>query len=793
MRTDSPDNLKRANLFRNTLIICLLTMLLLVSAYKGITWLKKPLETASYQDKKAVAAFSTVIASLRPEAIVQQRILDAASLAQISQCQPAQAEKLLGHLQSIENRLADMAGLQEESGRLGVGNYLLPQRLLVDGKLWATALQANKVSCADLQRGLSLLARNEAQALLELRWKIPAKTAQLENIEWASVPSTVFTQNSPWGGLPGCIFMGGYYLDNGKNGYCAMTNVANVANAANNTATGQSTGQFKPLKLKDAANPELAAALPDSLAHLLRDLDEVRFPTTALYRAITAKEQHGLNQHELEGHVRDIGWHSHLTFKLKSQAIAQQTARCYTGDKAACTALGLNKAEIAKLSGEFFEEAAVRMTGVAIIDVATGQIEALASAHTDCFAQQYDGPGRDSDCPALPRQPRYNPDMLLNHAVFTDVMPASTVKPILALGFLSTPGYSVNDAALTHELKTSDSKGFLNRLFCFDSGNSAACDRPAYVAQAAEQLGWNIHCAQGVQDKDCGFIDILFGRRGDERVVSQQGLQRPFGTRVLDGRLFANFNANQLTAVNASRLQDCRAQGWENCRGNTAGLVAEGWGQGNARATPLGVASMLARLGAAANGQSEQARPYFLQQLSDNQGKPLTLPGLQAGKPSPITTPGNLAQRLVNALRYGHKKGGGTAADACKAANIGNCEQIDWVAGKTGTPPFSDDERRLSQIIERCAKIPYGSQHPSMAACYQQIPYKWYAALFQSGQNGTKFDKAIAVLSERNWYAKGSRQGLVDAPGDHGSNRSAEIAFRIMHQLRSQQTPATKS
>ena len=47
------------------------------------------------------------------------------------------------------------------------------------------------------------------------------------------------------------------------------------------------------------------------------------------------------------------------------------------------------------------------------------------------------------------------------------------------------------------------------------------------------------------------------------------------------------------------------------------------------------------------------------------------------------------------------------------------------------------------------------------------------------------FNKALAVLTERNWYRLGPLAGKVQSPGDNdGLNVSAEMAFRIMARLR---------
>ncbi|HEX4883613.1 MAG TPA: hypothetical protein VFX05_05705, partial [Casimicrobiaceae bacterium] len=56
-------------------------------------------------------------------------------------------------------------------------------------------------------------------------------------------------------------------------------------------------------------------------------------------------------------------------------------------------------------------------------------------------------------------------------------------------------------------------------------------------------------------------------------------------------------------------------------------------------------------------------------------------------------------------------------------------------------------------------------------------PYKWYAAAYRSDPARPDWDKAIAVLTERNWVAA---TGRVHAAGDHGPNPAAELAFQIV-------------
>jgi hypothetical protein len=187
---------------------------------------------------------------------------------------------------------------------------------------------------------------------------------------------------------------------------------------------------------------------------------------------------HGSNQLDRLKHKVDAGFNVHLTIDPDSQRIVQQMSKCYAGDSLSCQRFGLaSDKQFSDFTKQMYEKAAVRMAAVALIDIPSGKIEALGSAHTDCYRQEFDGPGRNAgECPNLPSTPHYEPDRLLNHALFTDALPGSIIKPIMATGFLRDPLYSKKIVAdrvsadfirLQDELKSSDSVAF-----------STACSAP---------------------------------------------------------------------------------------------------------------------------------------------------------------------------------------------------------------------------------------------------------------------------------------------------------------------------
>jgi hypothetical protein len=347
--------------------------------------------------------------------------------------------------------------------------------------------------------------------------------------------------------------------------------------------------------------------------------------------------------------------------------------------------------------------------------------------------------------------------------------------------------------SLRGQLMRSDSARFLDRMFCLDKG-FAACRRPWDVQAAATAFGWNAGCSAA--DLDCGKQDLLFGRAID--VPEASGWQPPLAKNVLYGRLMSEPFQRRLGApmhlmppatFDVQRLRRCASgadgrrlsdDDWEKCRGGAlVDVVAEGWGQGHARASALGIAGMMATLAAAANGQAELRRPHLVAGLRGVAGHGPATPHAVLARwgeaaPQPVRVSRDAAEVILSGLSYSHRAG--TARTACEQVFDGRrCRDIGWLAGKTGTPSFPGDGVSLDELARLCGAAAVAKDRPS--ACSSLRPYKWYVAAYRPDGSGSgPWTKAIAVLAERNWLRK---NGQVHGTGDHGPNPAAEIALQI--------------
>ncbi|MES2959016.1 MAG: hypothetical protein V4792_12560 [Pseudomonadota bacterium] len=698
--------------------------------------------------------------------------------------------------------------------------------------------------CSDLTAALAALLHADARMLDSLAWRGSEGSTVLARWrpdQMSEISAHHVARRNPWQGVPGCVYLG---AQTGVNGPLAPSHFVagprsvqrRLCNAfeGNGAAAAAVSAPVALVGEPGVADPvdDTRWMVPPSLHTMLQPLEPLRQPSGALYRLYTDAGPEALpgvatsgsapKRIVLNGAAIDMGLSIALTIDPALQALAQRTAACYTGRHDVCRALGLRRHDdkAQSIGQALLEGAMVRMAAVAVIDVASGRIEALAGARSRCARQEVDGPGRDASCDTrLPYPIQYRPDALLNPAVFHDAMPASTVKPIMAAAFLSDPEVGARwlaaersamqrDAAparesLRGQLLRSDSARFLDRMFCLDKG-PGPCERPWAVQAAASAFGWNAGCAEAPgRHADCGKHDLLFGRPIDDpgapTSVRAPGLAVAYGrlmSQPQGGQLGAAMRLMPRAALDPGIVRRCAAgvdgrrvsdDDWEKCRGGAVvDVVAEGWGQGHARASALGIAGMMASLAAAANGQTELLRPHLVESLHAAGGgaPPLALAADLAQWRRAAQQPNRLAPQaaevILSGLSYSHRSG--TARTACEQVfDAQRCRDIGWLAGKTGTPSFPNDGISLDELARLC---PGGvaAAHTKPGTCSSLRPYKWYVAAYRTDQSSIgPWTKVIAVLTERNWL---QRNGQIHGAGDHGPNPSAEIALQIAgHQL----------
>ena len=742
---------------------------------------------------------------------------------------------------------AELVALDRALLRFSSGdNRRVSDKVGLDGARWtdavasalATPIEASDypghqffVQCGDIARAVFALSRSNGRMLAALAWRgteVERVTARWRPDQYVEVSPREIARANPWAGIPGCIYIGhasqpDSYFVGGIRGLddrlCSRPEMRGVdANAA---ATPPQRIAGEPTL--DMPADDERWKIPPSFAMMLHPLEALHRPGGALYRAYTEPAdpdamathyRYGPNRIAVGGAAVDVGFSIDTTIDPELQALAQKTAACYTGRDDVCRSLGITRKEDATqpIGHRMLEHAMVRMAAIAIIDVASGRIEALAGAMSPCTREEYDGPGRSKHCDKrIPYPIRYRPDALLNPAVFHDAMPASTIKPIMAAAFLSDPivgarwlsGEQAEIAkapnaipsaqSMRGQLMRSDSARFLDRMFCADTGFSR-CDRPWEIERTAAWFGWNDDCE--TPREDCGKRDLLFGRAvdaaGEDARVRPLALIVPYGrllTEPLGGKLGAPSHLRSPVALDVAKIAHCAAgpdgkrfskDDWEKCRGAmVVDIVAEGWGQGQARASALGGAGMMTVLAAAANGQTEVRPPHLVDAMRGTGPSGSAIHesaairwGLDNPLPNRITR--DIAQVILSGLSFGHRAG--TSRAACEQVfDARACANIDWIAGKTGTPTFPNDERTLDDLARLCAGGTVEMRR-DRDACGPLRPYKWYLAAYRTDRNDPRWTKVIGVLTERNWIAD---SGRIHGAGDRGPNPAAEIALQI--------------
>ena len=669
----------------------------------------------------------------------------------------------------------------------------LQKRYVVNTNSLLQSSDLSALRCRDILLPLQWLTQstNDNSNLLQtLNWKerLPvAAQSHFPSRIWVNVSQQSWTARSPWAGLPGCVFW-------------------TQANSGQKIAA-QGKSQSNLLCQSQAQAQDALPVLPGQ-AQVLSALAPWRIPQHPLYERLVGER----NKVQIKGNEHAMGLNVQLTLDPQWQKKAQQITECFSGRKAT------PDCEKQAIDQSYFEKARVRLAGISVIDVSSGRILVAASASSPCHAFDQTRIGQQpKDCPSVDEgtvhRPRL-PQEIVNHSLFTQAPPGSLVKPLMMAGILSQSGAGGSIEGIDAALQRSDSQRFLDAFLCrqrLGSGTfQPACKRPEKTLDAVHSLGWNTGCnsLDTRSVKQCGKLDLFHGvpladkpETFDEKYILA-GLYQPIQLPTLMGQMLVSTQQQKdgstwmadMPLANKYPSPETIAQcassgkaGYSRCRGRHLEVISEAYGQGNARATPVGVAGMLAALVNSANGKPLRY-PHLLEGLWLHDGelfpasnRPLRQ-GIQLG---PTGLPAGMSQRILNAMEKTHIQGG-TAYTACtKVFGINACRSDLGIAGKTGTPGDMDerslvqlqkDQILLSQCLStkkvKCAEL-YPPPRPR---------FRWYAAVFKSDASGP-YDKAIAVLVHSNWRSSDGR--FADE-----QSAAAEMAMRFIQSARAWPDPS---
>ena len=683
------------------------------------------------------------------------------------------------------------------------------------------------MQCADVAGAVTMLVRADARMLDALAWRgtaVPATIARWRPDQFVEVSDRLLARPNPWAGIAGCVYMGG------AGGLARLLRRRVARHRGADLSAARAARRHGRDHRRSAASHRRRTRL--RAAHRGRAVEgaSVAARDAAVARPAAAARERAPRR-VCGGRLRRQRCGNEFLARRKPHSSRRNAGRRRlfgrphdrsrrAGDRADDRRLlhrpaGRVRGRRRRAQGgqaqpighRLLEHAVVRMAAVAIIDVATGRIEALAGSLSPCTREEYDGPGRLADCDRrMPYPIRYRPDALLNPAVFHDAMPASVIKPIMAAAFLSDPDVGPRWLAseradwqrtdwpspdsLRGQLMRSDSARFLDRMFCADTRlrslpppmgdpaggarlrlEHALCGsarglrqaRPALRRRRRRRIRPSLRAI-----RDVGSVRAPHGRARGRQARRPDppaacGRARPRESARLrvrcrrrspePGRLGEVPRSDPGRRRRRRLGPGQRALERAGRRRNDGGARGRRQRRARARAAPRRW-----------RAPRRRGRPESPRACAVGHGRPT-----RAGPP--FIRCGEL---ILSALSYSHRAG--TARLACEQLfDPRTCRDIDWIAGKTGTPTFPNDDVSLDELARLCAK-PGTKTRKEEAACGALRPYKWYVAAYRMDPASSRWSKAIGVLTERNWVAD---TGRIHGAGDHGPNPAAEIALQI--------------
>lgn len=481
------------------------------------------------------------------------------------------------------------------------------------------------------------------------------------------------------------------------------------------------------------------------------------------WRKQTAVQQTQQYKLDPEGEISTplvVGANVGLGLRADLQKQAQTTVAFFTGSTSAQACYWCPDMQ----AGTFFEAAPASMMGMLLVDAEDGSIVASASSHTPCFEQRQQGRDGGANCPGWPAPLRKRTSRLNDHALLDESMPGSLVKILEALALLRSGLPPASAAKLAWILTHSKTPEMIDLLLCEDQGFDPACAarRLVLMQQAANRLGWNVGCAQG----DCrSRIDMLGGGSVPELRLNAPGGQWLLGMEK-DNGVLRPLNPASLH-LRAEAIKNCYRQGaqqrWRGCQGGLATLVAELFGQGSARSSPLAVANAWLHLAAALQGRNQAPQAHLVSARDTT-----TAQAVPVRPTVPVALTRQEALALQTGLGQAHRIG--SAQVACFKATTLNrnrnipCDLPAVLMSKTGTPLFPAANLTLAQWRSACDELREQASAPATtrvrrAKLDQEVdrlcmssPVKWYAAVLGTHD---KPRYVMVVLSERSWKRDG--------------------------------------
>ena len=647
-----------------------------------------------------------------------------------------------------------------------------------------------KNTCEEIQKNIQWVLRRSQQSntvfLQNLYWRERMQTAlhgKLQSNPWVALPKSMLSMKSPWSGINGCIY-----------GTDAQTGAITWLDSPGDPSAHFCKNQLGSDLIGNARAVNEPLNLP-SLAVIVQSLGPWRLPQHTDHHRFVEIQHSAV----IRGSEQSVGLHTQLSIDTKIQNSLQRLVSCYTARSQQDCPMLATKGE-----GRY-ENARVRMAGLALIDIPTGKVLAAVSSESPCFLHDLTRTGKlPPDCPDLPlgtvHKPLW-PQAPDNHALFKQAAPGSLVKPLLMSGILADGG---KYAGLDTALQKSDSHLFLDAWLCRkDLGKgpfSPDCDRPKRTQHIAHLLGWNNDCEiNGFENPkfNCGEIDLLWGYQSNPATARQQksGFELP-NLPVMSGRILVksvqlkdqrrayqdlNWPQGMPSAAQRADCANSNRKAYTGCSGNRLGIVSEGYGQGNALTTPVGVSGLLSAL-ANASYQRAYHPPHLLVNIFRNDGRTVDWgpePHSGSFKNEQEMLDPVVARKVIAAMSLTHKPNG-TANNACTGVWTANeCSGDLGIAGKTGTPGDADN-RSIVQLKTDMQQRSDCLQRKD-TACLSRFPlprprYRWYAAIFKSGSTD-QYDKALTVLVHSNWRQSDGR--FAD-----DQNAAAEIGMQAIRLLR---------